>query len=135
MKPDITLVEETDIVGNFHTPHIRTTEINMPSKKRVARNILTKKEEDILLVNSVAFFGASVFSGISVKNIEYLAKNAPEDYKKNILKVLHDKKMMEEIFQIAKAMDEDLENNATQNQERVRNVVQYISDNRIVFEF
>jgi hypothetical protein len=32
-------------------------------------------------------------------------------------------------------MDEDLGEKITKNQERVRNVIQYIKDNRMVFEF
>jgi hypothetical protein len=43
--------------------------------------------------------------------------------------------MVNGVFEIAKAMDEDLGRGATQNQDRVRNVIQYIKDNRIAFEF
>ena len=63
------------------------------------------------------------------------AKNAPEDYKKNILELLNNQEMVNGIFEIAKAMDDDLGRGATQNQDRARNVIQYIKDNRIAFEF
>jgi len=38
-------------------------------------------------------------------------------------------------FEIAKSMDEDLGKNTTQNQDRIKNLIQYIKDNRGAFEF
>lgn len=135
MKPDITLTEEVDIIGDFHTPHIQAIQMNIPTKKRIARNILAKKAEDILLINSNAFIKTYIFAGLTEIQIEFIAKNAPKDYKVNLLKILGDKEMMKGVFEIVKSMDEDAGDGSTRHQERIKNIIQYISDNRIAFEF
>jgi len=42
---------------------------------------------------------------------------------------------MKRIIEVAKAMDEDTDNKETSNQRRIQNVIQYIKDNQMVFQF
>jgi hypothetical protein len=135
MKTNLTPLEETDIIGNFQTPHLQTANINMNSEKRVSRNILSRKEDEILLVNSNAFSRISVIAGLSEKHIEYIAKNAPQDYKTNIFKILRDSDMMNGVFEIARSMDQDAGNSDSRNEDRINNVIRYVNDNQIAFEF
>jgi hypothetical protein len=127
--------EELNIRRNMKEPHLSYIEDSIVNRRRVSVLVLSKKENEILLIDSYGFMFDSVFAGLTEKHIEYIAKNGPRDYKTNILKLLRDQEMMKGVFEIAKAMDEDLGEKITKNQERVRNVIQYIKDNRMVFEF
>ncbi len=132
---NLTLSEESSIKSLLHEPHFSYIESTLINKKGVAYLILQKKEVDIFLIASSGFYTDSVFAGLTEKHIEYVAKNAPGDYKKNILNILKDAQAMQSVFEIVKSMDDDIARGATQNQVRINNVIQYIKDNRIVFEF
>ena len=135
MERDLTMLEELNIIENLREPHLSYIMGTVVEKKRVAYLVLGKDQADILLIASSGFLIDSVFSGLSEKNIEHIAKIGPQKYKESLIKILRDQEMMREVFEIVKAMDEDLGGQATQNQSRVRNVIQYIKDNRIAFEF
>jgi hypothetical protein len=132
---DLTLEEKVKIREGLKEPHFSYIESKLLNRTKVAFSILQRKEADILLVDSYGFSIDSVFAGLSEKNIEYIAKNGPKNYKNNILKILGDQGMLKGVFEIAQAMDEDMNGDTTRNQERVRNVIQYIEDNKIAFQF
>lgn len=135
MSDLLTTIEEINIEEMLRAPHLSYVVENLLDRKKIAASILRRNNEEILLIDSSGFLIDSVFAGLTENHIEYIAKNGPRDYKKNLLKILQDQAMMRGVFEIAKAMDEDLGENITQNQDRVKNVVQYIKDNRIAFEF
>lgn len=135
MAEFLTTLEEFDLYEKLQFPHFSLSEEDIASQKKLAYEILSRKEENILLVTSHGFEYSEILAGLSEKHIEYIAKNGPRDYKENILNLLSDKEAVGLIFEIAKAMDEDLGENVTQNQDRIRNVIQYIKDNRVAFEF
>jgi len=132
---NIELEQELSIRNNLKEPHFSYLEDSISNRERVANLIISKNGNEILLIDSYGFLFDSVFAGITEKQIEYIAKNAPRDYKENILKILQDQEMMKGVFEIAKSMDDDLGRGSTRNQERVKNIIQYIKDNRIAFGF
>lgn len=132
---ELTSTEEFAIRGNIQEPHFSYSESSVINRKRVSISILQRNITDILLIDSSGFVIDSIFAGLSEKHIEHIAKNGPRDYKENILKILKDKEMMRGVFEIAKAMDEDLGRGSVRHQERVKNVIQYIKDNQVAFEF
>ncbi|OGI15588.1 MAG: hypothetical protein A2Z52_01130 [Candidatus Moranbacteria bacterium RBG_19FT_COMBO_42_6] len=134
MKNNLNMLEEFDIIGKFQYPHMLFFPITPVSKKQTAYLMMSKREDEILLISSPGFGNASVVAGLTEKNIEYLAKKGPRDFKEAILKILQDQIALKEILEIAKSMDDDVSGNATQNQSRIKNVIQYIKDNRVVFE-
>lgn len=131
----ITFKEESIIKLNLREPHFSYINDSVLSKKKISFLMLAKGNDSILLVDSYGFIFDSIFAGLSEKHIEHIAKNGPRDYKENILKISKDGKTMEGVFEIAKAMDEDLGGGSTRHQTRVKNVMQYIRDNQVVFEF
>ncbi len=135
MYHDIDLSSELKIYKLIEKPHLSYILNSIENRKTVAFSILQRNDDAILLIDSDGFIIDSIFAGLTEKHLEYITKNAPKDYKDNILKLLRDQEMVNGVFEIAKAMDGDLGRGATQNQDRVRNVIQYIKDNRIVFEF
>ena len=135
MEHKIDLLSELKIYKLLGKPHFSYVLNSVANRKTVASSMLQRDEGVILLADSDGFLIDSVFAGLSGKHIEHIAKNAPRDYKNNILKILQDQEMMRGVFEIAKAMDDDLGRGTTQNQDRVKNVIQYIKDNRIAFEF
>lgn len=132
---DIEFEHELIIRGLLSEPHLSYVAETLMSRKKVAYSVLRRKETDIMIIDSSGFLIDSVFAGLIEKHIEYIAKNAPKKYKENLLKILQDTEMMKGVFEIVKSMDDDLGENITQNQDRIKNIVQYIKDNRAVFEF
>ena len=135
MAEFLTTLEEFDLYEKLQFPHFSLSQKNIVSQKKLAYEILSRKEDNVMLVTSYGFEYSEILAGLSEKHIEYITNNGPMDYKENILKVLSDEKMTDMVFEITKAMDEDLGENVTQNQDRIKNVIQYIKDNLIVFEF
>ncbi len=134
MPETLTLVEEFDITRKLQFPHTFSC-TNIFQKKELAYYAFAKNNSEILLITPGGFQANFILAGLSEKHIEYIATNAPTEYKKELLDSFLKKYTLKEIFEIAQSMDEDLGGGATQNQERVKNVIQYISDNRIAFEF
>jgi hypothetical protein len=134
MENNLGLLEEFDIEREIKTPHLMYRNFSTINKKRVAYSILSRKLNEIILINSPGFCVDAVFAGLSEKHIEYIAKNAPMEYKKNILDLLYQANI-ENILKITQDMDKDLGENVTQNQDRLKNIIQYIKDNHAVFEF
>jgi hypothetical protein len=132
---DLTAQEEFNIQGIIQEPHFSYIDSALTNRKRVSYSILVRKEGDILLVDSSGFLIDSVFAGLTERHIEYIAKNGPKNYKENLFKILQDKEMLHGVSEIIQAIDKESGENATQNRERINNVIQYIKDNRVVFEF
>ncbi len=124
-----------DISGKIEMPHLSYGKVGSASKHAIASDVLARKNEDVLLINSTGFNVCSVFAGLAERHIEHIANYAPKEYKKEIIDLLSNIAEVEDIFRIAKLLDEDLGNNSTKNQERVKNIIQYVKDNKIVFEF
>lgn len=135
MKRDLAMSEELDIIEDLREPHLSYITGTVVERKRVAYSVLQKNETDILLVDSSGFLIDSVFAGLAEKNIEHIAKTGPRKYKESLRKILADPKMMQGVFEIVKAMDEDLGSQTNQNRNRITSVIRYIKDNRIAFEF
>lgn len=121
--------EEFDITGFFRFPHLAC------QKKELPYLILKRNNEALLLVVPSGFNNSLVFAGLTIAHIEFLAKNAPNEYKQELLATINADYKLQEIFEITKSMDDDLGENVTQNQKRIKNVIQYIRDNQIAFEF
>ncbi|MFA6383618.1 MAG: hypothetical protein WCX17_04325 [Parcubacteria group bacterium] len=132
---DLTAQEEFNIQGIIREPHFSYIDSTLTNRKRVSYSVLARKEGDVLLIDSSGFLIDSVFAGITERHIEYIAKNGPKNYKENLFKILQDKEMLHGVSEIIQALDKELGENATQNRERINNVIRYIKDNRIVFEF
>jgi len=127
--------EELNIRKNLREPHLSYISSIVENRKKVAYLVLQKKEDEILLVDRSGFLIDSVFAGLTEKHIEYIAKKAPKEYKIRILQILSDKQMMNGVFEVVRSMDGDLGHNITKNEDRIRNVIQYIKDNIQVFQF
>ena len=124
-----------DILNKFSIPHAYFPQETIVEKKMLAWHIFHSDNEVILLPTTFAFSYAAFIAGFSEKHIEYIAKNAPADYKKELLNAVAQDYKFKEILDIARLMDEDMGNGVTQNQKRVENVRQYVLDNLVVFQF
>ena len=126
---------EEVILDELSIPHIAFPQDTIQQKKALARHIFFLKEEELLFASSFSFSYTSIIAGITLKHIEYFAKNASMNYKNELYNSFVSQYKVKEVFEIAKAMDEDSGEEITQNQDRIRNVIKYISDNRAVFQF
>jgi hypothetical protein len=116
-------------------PHIFFPQDSLAQKKNMAKYINSLPNELIVLPTSFAFSYCAFIAGISEKQIEYIAKNAPKEYKKELFDAFFKGYKVKEIYEIAKAMDEDLPGDSIMNQQRIKKLIQYLKDNLIAFEF
>lgn len=135
MENNLSIIEELNIEEMLRTPHLSYIIGTIQERRSASYSVLQRNKNNILLIDGSGFLIDSVFAGLTEKHIEYIALNGPQKYKENLLKILQDQEMMKGVFEIVKDMDTNLGGNVAQNQERIKNVIQYIKDNRIAFEF
>lgn len=128
-------LEEFDAQRKIQFPYLLHKATDLNAKKKMAYVILAKKEAEMLLISPAGFGEDSVIAGMTEKNMEFFAKFAPKEYKKIFLGIIANNYLVNDILEIAKAMDEDFGKGSVVNQTRVRNVLQYAYDNQIVFHF
>lgn len=130
----LTTLEEFDFIHEYQMPYLLSDDGSIGSKKKIAYLIMARKEDELFLVNPEGFSESSVFAGITEKQIEYFAKHAPLEYKKELVKIFSDKEMMASVWNIARAMDDDEGDGLEKNKKRITNVINYIYDNQILFQ-
>lgn len=123
------------ILDKLSSPHLYFPQETIGAKRILAEYINGVENELLLIPVTFAFSYAAIVAGINERQIEYLTKSAPEEYKKELNGAIAQEYKIKEIMEIAKAMDEDLGGNSVRNQERTKNVIQYIKDNQAAFEF
>ncbi|MEI7891175.1 MAG: hypothetical protein WCI36_04395 [bacterium] len=124
-----------NILNEFVIPHIAFPQDTIQQKKILAWHIVSLKKEDLLFSSAFAFSYQGLIAGINTVQIEYFAKNATISQKKELLISMLADYRMKEVFEIAKLMDDDMGENISQNQQRVKNVQRYVFDNLPVFQF
>jgi hypothetical protein len=116
-------------------PFIYFSQDKIESKKQLAIYVHRLESSLLLIPTSWMFSFPAVIAGLSFEKVNYVASKAPDAYKKELLETVKTEYKIKEIFEIAKSMDDDLGDQIKQNQERVKNVIQYVKDNQIAFEF
>lgn len=134
MNNGLNALEEFDAQRKIQFPHLLKKASDIIVKKNIALLVFGLKEWDVLLISPSGFSESSVIAGITEKNIEFFLKKAPMEYKKNLLEAIENEFIVEETVKIAEAMDEDM-STENSNQNRVRNVLNYIRDNSNVLSF
>jgi hypothetical protein len=135
IQNDYSALEEFDIIRNIKYPYLLHKEISPIVKKNTAYNILSRKAEEVLLISETGFCEEDVLAGLSEGQIEYIAKYGPREYKENIINTFSNANSISEIKEIIGLMDEDSDKGTNPNQQRMKNVMRYIYDNRTVFQF
>lgn len=115
-------------------PYIYFPQQTLGQKAVLARYVLNLKGEILLISSSFVFSYSAILAGLTESHVEYIAKNAPIDYKRELLNAISQEHKLNEIFNIVKAMDGDMGNGNMDNQTRIKRVMQYVMDNKFVFE-
>lgn len=126
---------ENDILLKFSLPHIFFSQDTVQHKKIFAWHVASLSGEEVLLTTSFGFSYSGFIAGLTVAQIEYIAKNAPYIYKKELMDAIGRDYVIKEVMEIVKLMDEDVREGNTTNQIRFKNVIRYIKDNIEVFKF
>ena len=126
---------EDKISSELLLPHVVFPQETLSQKSMFAWHTSSLSGEEILLASSFAFSYEGLISGLNFKQIEYIAKNAPDIYKKELLNAINKNYKLHEIIEIVKTMDEDIKTGSTENQNRIKNVLKYIKDNEEAFRF
>lgn len=135
MSNDLSALEEFDAQRKIQFPHLLHEASSLSDKKNIAYVVLAKSADEILLVSPSGFGEATVIAGMTEKNTEHLVKFAPREYKENLVSAIADSYLLNDVWEIVSAMDDDEGNVSTKNQDRIKNVIQYIKDNRAAFQF
>lgn len=128
-------LEEFDISRKIMLPHLLYSPMTPQNKRNVAFMIQSRKEDEILLISSLAFRESYVIAGLTEKQIEYFALHAPKEYKENLMEAVSDQDVINDIGEIAAMMDQELPGKSDANQQRVRRVFDYIRNNQVAFRF
>lgn len=128
-------MEDFNIMRKIQTPYLAYENDDLVTKRNIAFDVLSRKAEDILLINAFGFREEAVLAGITEEQIEYIAKHGPRKYKENIIKTFSNEYSVLEIEEIVKMMDEEEGEGKNNNWQRMRNVMRYIGDNQKVFAF
>lgn len=126
---------EDNVLNRFVLPHIAFSQDTIQQKKALAWHTSALKGEELLLGSAFAFSYEGLIAGITSEQIEYFAKHAPENFKKELANSILTEYRMKAVFEIAKMMDDDLGDGVMQNQKRIKSVYRYILDNWTVFNF
>lgn len=125
---------EDELREKLALPHVVFVSDTPEKAALLAWHTLSLANEEILLMTPFAFTYGGILAGLSLQAIEYIAKNAPDKYKKELIEAINKDYIQREVFEIAKEMDDDL-GNSYKNQQRIKSVLQYISDNKSAFIF
>lgn len=130
----LNVLEEFDITQSIQMPHLMFPELDDVSKRKIAESVFGRKPDEVLLITSLGFETSSVVAGLSLQAIEYIAKNAPLEYRESIWSVIDNGAEVKDMLKIAKAMDDGRGNGSRVHQERVLNLIQYVKDNQVAFQ-
>lgn len=124
-----------DIWDQLSIPYVYFAQQTIGQRSILAKYI-SKVEPVVLILPSCYIFSyPAVLAGLSEVQIEYVAKNAPAEYKKEFLSSIMDKFKVQEMFNIAREMDDDFGQNITENQVRLKKILRYVNDNLLAFQF
>lgn len=126
---------EIDLLEKISLPYVFFKQDTLFQKKTLTKYVMSLNNEEILLFTTFSFSVSAIIAGLNEEQIEYIAKNAPKDYKMQVFSSISQEYKIKEILEIAKYMDDDFGDNIIENQNRVKKVLKYIRDNKIVFQF
>ena len=122
-----------DFFEKMTIPFVYFPQNNILSKKQLAIHTATL-DNNLLLSTSWLFSFPATLSGLDYDQVVYIAEHAPAVYKKQLLETTKTTYKIREALEISKALDES-NGSGTQNQDRLKNIIQYVKDNSIAFEF
>lgn len=102
-------------------------------QKGIARLMLFKSTEDLLLMDPYSFQFDIILAGLTEAHIEFLAIKAPQPIKTFLLQGFTDSETLQSAYNLAVSLDE--EHSSIKNKERILSVIQYVRDNNLVFRF
>lgn len=126
---------EDDISDKVVLPYVYYDQETMGGKLLLAKYVMQARPEVLLLPSYFLFSYSAVAAGLTEKQLEYIASNAPAEYKKELSKTFSNENKIKEVIEIGRMLDDDYGQNTEKNQERIRRVYQYIRDNSIAFQF
>ena len=130
----LTNLEEFDIMRKLQFPHT-LPHGDLIQSSSVSSYISSKNADELLLITPSGFSNDFIFAGLLDTHIEFLANNAPREYKEEIIPLALEEENITSELEIAMHLDGNMRVASNMNQIRVKNVIQYIKDNRIAFEF
>lgn len=128
MPKELTLLEEFDVIAELQFPDFAYSTESFEDKIAFCNFINKLPERRILLLDDDLFNLPFVFAGLQEIHIEHLLKDGGYIFKKILYVNIADTDFFNEMLKFVSELDS--RNKTTENSTRIKNIVQYLKDNK-----
>lgn len=128
MPKELTLLEEFDVIAELQFPDFAYSTESFEDKIAFCNFINKLPERRILLLDDDLFNLPFVFAGLQEIHIEHLLKDGGYIFKKILHVNIADTDFFNEVLKFVSELDS--RNKTTENSTRIKNIVQYLKDNK-----
>lgn len=128
MPKELTLLEEFDVIAELQFPDFAYSTESFEDKIAFCNFINKLPERRILLLDDDLFNLPFVFAGLQEIHIEHLLKDGGYILKKILHVNIADTDFFNEVLKFVSELDS--RNKTTENSTRIKNIVQYLKDNK-----
>lgn len=128
MPKELTLLEEFDVIAELQFPDFAYSTESFEDKIAFCNFINKLPERRILLLDDDLFNLPFVFAGLQEIHIEHLLKDGGYILKKILHVNIADADFFNEVLKFVSELDS--RNKTTENLTRIKNIVQYLKDNK-----
>lgn len=130
MPKELTLLEEFDIITELQFPDFVYSTESLEEKVAFCNFINKLSDHRILSLDYDLFNLPFVFTGLKEGHIEYLLKEGSHIFKKILYVNISDSEFLKQISDFASELDK--RGRTTENSTRLKNILQYLKDNRFI---
>lgn len=128
MPKELTLLEEFDVIAELQFPDFAYSTESFEDKIAFCNFINKLPERRLLLLDDDLFNLPFVFAGLQEIHIEHLLKDGGYILKKILYVNIADTDFFNEMLKFVSELDS--RNKTTENSTRIKNIVQYLKDNK-----
>lgn len=128
MPKELTLLEEFDVIAELQFPDFAYSTESFEDKIAFCNFINKLPERRILLLDDDLFNLPFVFAGLQEIHVEHLLKDGGHILKKIFYVNIADTDFFNEMLKFVSELDS--RNKTTENSTRIKNIVQYLKDNK-----
>lgn len=130
MPKELTLLEEFDIIAELQFPDFVYATDSMEEKIAFSKMISNLSNKRIMLLDDALFNFPYIAAGLQEEHIETIIKEGDYDGKKIIFENFNDLYFLKQTEEL---MDElDRREKTTENSTRLKNILQYLRDNKSI---
>lgn len=130
MPKELTLLEEFDIVAELQFPDFIYATDSMEEKIAFSKMINDLSNRRIMLIDDILFSFSFITAGLNESHIETLTRGSDYNCKKALFENFGRPYFVKEVEEIIAELDR--RQKTTENSARLKNILQYLKDNRFI---